>query len=154
MTARAETRKTQGLRREQLLPSAGAEKHKARVEIPGPESGGRIIQGAACPDSLLITLSQGLAGPAGAVTSSCCLSLALGHTCSVGQHGDCPLASYHKPCPRSSQAALLSFSRHTSFLTCTPSWLPSFPRVSLSAPSLPPSTSPLFGASFSQLPNS
>lgn len=44
LMARTETRKTQGFCQEQLLSSAGAEKHKARVGISQPRDGGRVTQ--------------------------------------------------------------------------------------------------------------
>lgn len=42
LMARRETKKTQGFSQEQLLSSAGAEKHKARVGVPQLGVGGRI----------------------------------------------------------------------------------------------------------------
>lgn len=63
LMARAKIRKTQMFSQEQLLSSAGAEKHKAGVGMSQPGVRGRVTQAAPYPNTLLVPCSKDRGAP-------------------------------------------------------------------------------------------
>lgn len=63
LITRATMRKSQMLSQDQLLSSAGAEKHRVRVRMSQARAGGRITQGALYPNILLVPCSKDWGAP-------------------------------------------------------------------------------------------